>query len=207
MSRALVPIALAMALALPVAPARATELSTRTSDWPCVQRLVPELSASSLWSGAPPPALGAWRSDASIGEVVDFVTPRGVPADVGEKRLAEFLAATDADQRAARAAAVFAGLLEATNAERADLIGRIKMLGHRQRELADLVAQVTDEVQAIPATASGEEADRRNEAIERRGYLIREFEETQRTMRFACEAPTQLEARLGRYARVLQGQN
>ncbi len=207
MNSAFVRAALALAFALPVALARAADPLTKTSDWPCVQRLVPELSASSLWSGAPLPALGAWRSDAAIGEVVDFVTPRGVPAEVGEKRLADFLATTDADQRAARAAAVFAGVLEATNAERADLIARIKMLGHRQLELADLVARVTDEVQAMPATASGEEADRRNEAIERRGYLIRQFEETQRTMRFACEAPTQLEARLGRYARVLQGQN
>jgi hypothetical protein len=34
--------------------------------------------------------------------------------------------------------------------------------------------------------------------------VTRAFESTQRTMRYACEVPVQLEARLGRYARFLQ---
>jgi len=200
-------LALAAALALPAAAASAAGPPSKVSDWPCMQRLVPELSASSLWTGVALPEPGAWRADTGVVGLVEAVTPRSVTAEAGEAQIVAYLATTPSDQRAQKAAAAFAGLLEVTNTERADLIGRIKALGRRQREVADLVAQVSEELHGIPDAASGADADRRDEVMQRRGYLIRQFEDTQRTMRFACEAPTQLEARLGRYARVLQGQN
>ena len=39
---------------------------------------------------------------------------------------------------------------------------------------------------------------------QRLAFVIREFEEAEQTLRYACEAPVALEARLGAYARALQ---
>ena len=59
-------------------------------------------------------------------------------------------------------------------------------------------------VPASKAAATGDDANRRAEAQVRQGFLTRAFDETRRTMRYACEAPTQLEARLCAYAGALQ---
>jgi len=39
---------------------------------------------------------------------------------------------------------------------------------------------------------------------QRHDFTARNFEEIQRTIRYACEAPVALDARLGAWARVLQ---
>ena len=40
--------------------------------------------------------------------------------------------------------------------------------------------------------------------MQRRTFLIREYEEIERTIRYACEVPGALEARLGSFAQALQ---
>jgi hypothetical protein len=84
------------------------------------------------------------------------------------------------------------------------VIVRLKGLGRRQQSLSELVDKVTDESQRAPPDASGPDAERRTEIEQRRTFLIRAFQQTQRTLQYACQAPTDLEARLGRFARTLQ---
>ena len=98
----------------------------------------------------------------------------------------------------------FRGLLEETDRERADLIERLKQIGRRQHELAELVAQLASELDAIPPDATGEAATKRIDLQQRHDFTARNFEEVQRTIRYACEAPVTLDARLGAWARALQ---
>jgi hypothetical protein len=173
-----------------------------------MQRLVPELTASGLWTEPPLPVAGAWHADADAAALVAAVTPREVAVEEAEAKLAAFADTLPAGQRGGRLALLFSGLVEATNAERADLIARIRGLARRQQELAEMIRAITAEWRALPDEADEDptsaEGEKRTELTDRRALLVRQFEDTQRTMRFACDAPTQLEARLGRYARVLQ---
>ena len=50
-----------------------------------------------------------------------------------------------------------------------------------------------------PATVA-----QREEVVSRRAFLIREYEEIDRTIRYACEVPVQMEAKLGVLAQTLQ---
>ncbi len=93
-----------------------------------------------------------------------------------------------------------AACLEETDRERADLIERLRQMGHRQRELADLVARLGDELKSVPP----EGADQRVDLQQRHDFTARNFEEIQRTIRYACETPVALDARLGAWARALQ---
>jgi len=173
-------------------------------DWPCAQRLVPRLSAATLWAAPLPAADAGGRANPAIADIVAAVTPRDMEMEQGEAKLAAFADALPAPDRRERLAETFAALLEATNEERGAVIARIEALARRQRELGNIVAKVTDELRAIPPDAAGADAARRAEILDRRTLLIRSIDETQRTMRYACEVPTQLDARLGRYARLLQ---
>jgi hypothetical protein len=168
-------------------------------DWPCVQRLVPTLTAATLWAGHDP--TGNWRSDPKVSAVVAEVAPRARPAQDGVARLRAFALAVPASDRPGTLATVFAGLVDETNAERGAVIANLRSVARRQRELTAIAERITAELRGLPATAAAAE---REEVTARRVFVIRQYEEVERTIRYACEVPVQLEARLGLFAQTLQ---
>ena len=185
--------------ALEVIPAwAASPPRTEDPDWPCQQRLVPQLAAASYWSG-PLDAEGDWRVDPEVAELVRRLTPRQVTTEEGLAAIAAF-AKVASSNRPHRLALAFRGMLEQSNRERADLIARLRQMGHRQRELTDLVARLGDELKSVPPAAT----DQRLDLQQRHDFTARNFEEIQRTIRYACETPVVLDARLGAWARALQ---
>jgi hypothetical protein len=171
-------------------------------DWPCVQRLVPHLTMGTYWTAVPVPSDPDWRTKPEVAAVVGAVAPRSVPAEKGVAALDAFAAGLPLDARAALLAETFAGLVDETNRQRGDVIERIKELARRQRALGDMVAQISEELRAVPA--EGADTARHDEIVQRRALVIRGIEQTQYTMRYACDVPVQLEARLGAFARALQ---
>ena len=168
-------------------------------DWPCVQRLVPRLTAATIWGGHD--AAGDWRADPQVAAVVAAVAPRGVPAQDGARQVEQFMAALPGAERPARSALLFAGLVDETNGQRAEVIDRLRATARRQRALTELTSKVTAELRALPADAP---AAQREEVTSRRAFLIREYEDIERTIRYACEVPVQMESKLGVLAQALQ---
>jgi hypothetical protein len=173
-------------------------------DWPCQQVLVPVLSAEMLWSGPPVEKAGDWRADPEVAALVRRIAPRDVAVEAGEAAIGAFVATLGAD-KARRATLVFAGLLDETNRDRGEVIERLKDLGRRQRNLAGLIDRLTTELDAAPAEPEGEAATAaRAELQQRWSFTSRSYAELQRTMRYACEVPRTLDARLGAYAHALE---
>ena len=173
------------------------------SDWPCQQRLVPTLSAGMMWNGPPIDDVGDWRSDPPVRELVERIVPREVGTGQGEAAIKAFVEKLGSD-KTQPIGRVFSGLLEETNHERAEVIERIKDLGQRQRNLAALIDRLTTELGAMPDAEHGEGSPARTELQQRLTYTSRTYAEVQRTMRYACEVPKSLDARLGAYARALE---
>jgi hypothetical protein len=187
-----------LALALIVAAAPRSE----DPDWPCQQRLVPKLAPAAYWNG-PLDGPEDWQADPEIAELVRHLAPRRITVDEGLAAIGAFTN-TVSNDRAHRLALVFRGLLEETDRERADLIQRLKQMGRRQHELAELAGRLAGELDAIPSDATGEAAAKRTDLQQRHDFTARNFEEIQRTIRYACETPVELDARLGAWARALQ---
>jgi hypothetical protein len=172
-------------------------------DWPCPQRLIPKLSPGLFWSGPSVAEADDWRLEPRVAALVEKISPRKVAADRGKALIGVFVQGLGED-RSRLLVLAFAGLLEETNRQRAELIERIQAFARRQRELADIAARAGEDLGKIPADAEGEAAARRLDLEQRHHYVSMAFQESQRTMRYACEAPVQLESRLGDYARALQ---
>jgi hypothetical protein len=187
---------LAIALIVSAAP------SSEDPDWPCQQRLVPKLTPAAYWNG-PLDGQGDWRADPEIAELVRRLAPRRVTAEEGLAAIVAFTNTVSGD-RSHRLASAFRGLLEETDRERADLIEKLKQIGRRQRELAELAGRLASELDAIPPDVTGEAAAKRIDLQQRYNFTARNFEEIQRTIRYACEVPVGLDARLGTWARALQ---
>jgi hypothetical protein len=171
-------------------------------DWPCQQRLVPELAPAAYWNGSLD-GQGDWRLDPEVAELVRELAPRRVTTGQGLAKIAVFAQAVIGD-RASRLALAFRGLLEETDRERADLIEKLKQIGRRQHELAELAGRLASELDSTPRDAAGEGAAKRIDLQQSYDFTTRNFEEVQRTIRYACEAPIRLDARLGAWARALQ---
>jgi hypothetical protein len=172
-------------------------------NWPCQQRLVPKLAAAAYWNGPEIENPGDWQADSEIARLVQRLAPRRVSTEEGLAEIAAFAQSLSGD-RARPLALAFRGLLEETDRERAALIEQLKQIGRRQRELADLVAQLAGELHSVPPDANGEAAASRVDLQQRHDFTVRNFEEIQRTIRYACEMPVALDTRLGAWARALQ---
>jgi hypothetical protein len=174
-------------------------------DWPCQQRLVPTIGAATFWSTPGIETAGNWNTEPRVVELVRIISPRSVTAAQGEAAILAFVEGLGAGENRQRLLTlVFEGLLEETNRARSEVIARLDELGRRQREMASIASRAGEELRTVPADATGEDAARRADLEQRFTFVTRAFESTQRTMRYACEVPVQLEARLGRYARFLQ---
>ena len=167
-------------------------------DWPCVQRLVPKLTMAALWAGPAPQA--AWREQPVVSSLVERIAPRTVPEAEGVAAISAFTEPLDATARRLLLPIAFDGLLEQTNAQRDVLIEQIRRFTRRQRELAELSRRLAAELRTLAASAPSEE---RAELEQRRYFTAKAFEDAERTLRYACEAPVRLEGRLGAYARAL----
>lgn len=190
------------AILLSATGARSAPPRAADPDWPCQQRLVPRLAAAAYWNG-PLDMQGDWQADPEVADLVRHLSPRRVTTEEGLAAIANF-AKTASQDRPHRLALVFRGLLEETDRERARLIEQLTQMGRRQRELADLVARLADELNSVPLDATGAAADKRVDLQQRHDFTARNFEEIQRTIRYACETPVELDARLGAWARALQ---
>jgi len=189
---------LVVAVAVHSAPSRSED-----PDWPCQQRLVAKLAAAAYWAGPALERLGDWRADPEVADLVRRLAPRRVSTQEGLSEIAAFVR-TLRNDRPRRLALIFGGLLGETDRERASLIEELKEIGRRQRQLADLVARLATELNSLPADAEGEAAARRVDLQQRHDFTARNFEGIQRTIRYACETPVELDARLGAWARALQ---
>src|SRR5262249_45032517 len=134
------PVAAAVVAAFIVAAAQAAPARSEDPDWPCQQRLVPQLAAAAYWN-RPLDTQGAWHGDTEVADVVGRLAPRRVTTQEGLSEIETF-AKTASTDRPHRLALIFRGLLEETDRERAELVAKLKQIGRRQRELAELVTRL-----------------------------------------------------------------
>ena len=175
-------------------PAAAAAQPHADPDWPCVQRLVPHLAAGVLWPGI---AGGDWRGQPEVAALVARIAPRGVEEAAGVAAIRDFAARLDAEARRRLLPLAFTGALEETNRQRDAIIEQIRRFARHQRELAERVRGL----EAALRTASD---DARDELTQRHFFAAKSYTDAERSLRFACEAPVRLEARLGAYARAMR---
>ncbi len=167
-------------------------------DWPCAQNLVPTLTAGSYWDGKVPDHT-SWRDDEKMFTLVTDIVDRDTPEADGLAKLNAYVDTVPTGQRATVLPLLFGAIVDQTNDERTLLIQRIEELGLRQRRMGDVVGKISTQVDETPASDPSH-----SDLAGERDFDIRAFQQTQHTMRYACEAPVAMERRLGVFARDLQ---
>ena len=118
-------------------------------DWPCVQRKVPSISASMIWSG---PEIRnedrRWEEQSDIADLVRRISSRRLPLEEAFAAIDSFAATLGID-RTERLTLLFTGLLQTVNAERSEIMQGIERYTRRQRELAARINAERAELDAL----------------------------------------------------------
>lgn len=174
-------------------------------DWPCMQRLQPELSIGAMWNGPDPAeAADSWRKDAAVEAVVEQVAPRRVPQQEAIDALHRFAAGYDKD-RPAVMTKVFAGLFETLNDERGSIIRGIRHFNERQQKLADRIQAGMKTLDGLdPVSTDVKIAEQRQAVQNQVSWDSRIFDDREKLLPLVCDQPVVLERRLFALSRAIQ---
>lgn len=187
----------AIAAVAPLPPAAAA--TGDDPDWPCVQRLVPEVAAGMIWPGPPVDAVNGAVDDPEISRLAEELAARRVPLAEAEEQVAAFAAPLEGEARSAELTRLFARTLAIINRDRASIIGGIRRFARGQQALADRIAGQNDRLQEI----APQQILERDALIAERDWDIRIYDDRQSTLTYLCEQPVLLEQRAFALARAI----
>lgn len=183
--------------------ALAQRAATGPADWPCVQRLIPELSWSAIWSGPSIEELqGDWWEDEEVGRTVRFAASRNTRSQDALERVNAFLEGmAEADEE--RLSLLSVGLFERIGRERGRTIEAIRRYTHGQVARLEMIGSLVDELEQ--ARSADESSPQRIERLENEIFWERKvFEDRQASLRALCVQPYLLEERLSRMLRSIE---
>ncbi|MGH6943714.1 MAG: hypothetical protein ACREH6_05785 [Geminicoccaceae bacterium] len=175
-------------------------------DWPCVQRLVPELSAAMMWSGPPlEGADGAWRKDPERAALVQKLSDRSVPLDQAEGAIDAFARDLAPERRAQELTSLFQGVFQLITEQRHDVIEGIERYAKRQRLLAQKITGSNRQLDALRQSDAPDAQSKLQERQVERDWDARIYDERRHALSQVCDQPVQLERRAFAIARAVQG--
>lgn len=199
-ARSLLALLIGGALLLPAGFEAAAQQDS-DPDWPCVQRLLPEIASGMIWAGPSLDEVEVPSDDQQLAALAQELAARRVPIEDAEIRIEAFAASLDDDDKAPRLSALFKATLDIINKDRASIIGGIKKFSRGQRALADKITAKNEEIKKI---ASDDVLTRDTAKVER-DWDIRVFEDRRRSLTYLCEQPVLLEQRAFALARTIAG--
>ena len=178
----------------------------QANDWPCVQRLVPQLEAGQMWSGPALPALGDQQPPPEVHMLAERLADVKTAPEAVEAEVKAFADRQPADQRQAALSQLFAVAFDRLNSERSILIGGIKHYARGQRLLAEKVAAETREAQALSQQPTPPTPHASTICKPPAPGTPRVFTDRQRQLRLVCDQPVLVEQRAFALARIIQDQ-
>lgn len=170
-----------------------------------MQRLVPELAASQMWSGPLPPS-GRWPAEPQVAGLAAELARPELPLPEAERRIAEFAAAKPGDDRGRSLGLLFAGTLEILNGKRAEVIAGIRRYASSQQALARRIAEESAALHELPPGPDVVPPPELAPIKQSRDWNIRIFEDRQRALGLVCEQPVAIEQRAFALARAIEAQ-
>ena len=173
----------------------------RYPDWPCAQAKVPELSVAAMWDGPPIDTVGeAWKNDPKIRDLVARLAARRTPIEEAQKAAVDFIGTSTDKTETAKL--LFAGLFDALNQQRTEVMDGIDRITKKEKELAEKVRAdraALGELQDSPNPDQHQIDDLAN----RLQWGTRIYEDRRKTISYVCEVPTVIERRLFALGRAI----
>lgn len=192
------------ALGLVLVATSAAAQPAKDPDWPCIQVLVPQIASGQIWTGPPIDKVEhAWREDREVRDLALELAARRTPMETARELVGEFASSLAPETKDEKLTALFAGVLETLNRDRASLIAGIKRFARAQRALGEQVAEANVSLRDLEGEQAPERQAQRQELQLQRDWTIRIFDERESSLTHLCEQPVVLERRAFALAREI----
>ena len=192
-SHPLLVAALLVTASLPAAAATGED-----PDWPCVQRLVPEIAPGMIWAGPPLDSVKV-QANPVIDQLAGELAARRVPLEQAEAQVEDFVQTLPAEQKDEQLTRLFARTLEIINGDRSSIIQGIRKYARGQRALAETITEKNERLSELPR----DQVVERDTLIAERDWDIRIYDDRERSLTYLCEQPVLLEQRAFTLARTI----
>jgi len=185
----------------------AAQAAYEDPDWPCIQRLVPEFSAATIWDGPPiDDALRAWREKPAIRDLVARLAARPANSEQAERKITAFVKTLKNGEKNPALTMLFVGLWVTLNDKRRTVIEGIKRFARQQRDRAERIEKKLLDLDRISANTTTADRAKIEELRHDMALEVRIFEDREKSITYLCEQPVKIESTLGGLARVISSQ-
>jgi hypothetical protein len=167
-------------------------------DWPCVQRLVPEIAPAVIWSGPPLDAVDGTASPL-IDQLAVELAARRVPIEDAAAQVEKFAQTLNDEQKQKELTQLFARTLEIINHDRTSIIKGIKKYARGERALAETIREKNEQLSKLAA----DQVVERDTLIAERDWDVRIYDDRRSSLSYLCEQPVLLEQRAFALARTI----
>ena len=160
-------------------------------DWPCVQRLVPEIAPAVVWAGPPIESVDGAAANPLVEELATELAARRVSIEEATAQVEQFAGTLADEQKNEQLTGLFARTLEIINNDRSSIIQGIKKYARGQRALAEVITEKNERLSELPR----DQVVQRDALMAERDWDIRIYDDRQRSLTYLCEQPVLLEQR------------
>jgi hypothetical protein len=193
--------ALLLVALLPAAGSAQEQTSDNDPDWPCMQRLVPEVASGMIWAGPPLDTVDADEPAPARAALAGELAARRVPMAEAEKLIDGYAADLGGQEKDLALTLLFKETLALINQDRSSNIQGIRKFAQGQRALADRIMATNAELDALPSDRILE----RDTMAAERDRDIRVFDDRRSSLTYLCDQPVLLEQRAFALARAIAG--
>ena len=173
-------------------------------EWPCVQRLINEVSPAVMWPVPVEEGMeDAYRQDAQIRALAEQLGDVGTFTDTHRQSIAEFADSVPEAEREQKLTVLATGVVDVSNRIRKDYIRGIKRYTRQQIAISQQIENTLNELSLLEggknnANSSGQS---RQEIEETLRWHERVYDQRERNIQLLCEAPVELEQQLSEVLR------
>jgi len=178
--------------------------SESTSDWPCIQRLVPTVEAAVLWPGAIDETIaGKWSKDAEIFELARNLGDLDEVDDETRASIESFANAQPAEQLEGRLNMLAEGVLSVANERRSLFINGIKRYTKQQIAVAAQIEKHRNTLHDMDVSKVAVDDPARQEVEQTVHWHQRVFDKREKAIIALCNQPVAVEENLGEVLREI----
>ena len=165
--------------------------SAADPDWPCQQRLVPEIAAGMIWSGPPLDSVAGDAEDPQIRHLAADLAARKTPLEQAQAEIDAFAKGLPAGHGNEQLTRLFAATLAIINHDRGSIVGGIKKYAHGQQALAERISDTNDKLGQL----ASDQVQERDALAAQRDWDMRIYGDRRSSLSYLCEQPVLLEKR------------
>jgi len=190
-------LSMAVVLALGLHTTDATFAQEIDPEWPCIQRLILEVSPAVMWPVPIDESIADnWKRDRLKRQLSEQLGDLESFTDDHKSKIRSYAMAASEDQREIALSELVSGIFTVTNRVRRDYIRGIKRYTRQQIAISGQIEASLNRLGELENDSSDSAVNETNEITETLRWHERVYDQREQAIRLLCEQPVELEQQL-----------